>query len=1563
MVRFWQALPRPLACPLSFVLKPSEGEQVARFSELVQHPAVLRAAWQRVQDWYSTSWAPQPEFQQWHLDSARLLAELGAELSTGRYVPSAFPLLPYPKKGGQLRHYCLPSVRDQVAFGVFGALLAPLLEGAMPNFSLGNRTFRRVYRDRHPEGGEHPKWRVLPFSLADSRLYQPYRRAHGLFRRIAHWTAAALTATKPNAGNATGRAVTPDDYPDTHHPPFMAPRYWGRSRDQAYWAQLDLQLAYPSVRLQYLEAQMHSMLSPQLQKDIQENTSWLTGFGPMSWEHALELFPEDVRDALLDAPTRAQLVTEFMRCLKGVRYVPTEPSDEAPWLLDPWKPPHADQDLPSGDGAQHPGLPTGLAISGILLNVYLHPLDRMLCERSAAKDAKTRFAMLRFADDLVLMSSSREGLADALDAAWSGLCGGTDTPVLAAQTYETVPSNLRVNWTKVQPEPLAHGLKQYLKDRGQWRECDGCQQPVPPEKPAGSPPSFGAWVRQELQRGKADWLRKLHAERLRPDTLGPFVTYLVERLSVLSTDGLQNRFGEDALQRLVELHELVRFDFDDLQVKEETRLSFAASQLSRAWLSEESLKEDRNQLEELRRSIQHAVQRAPWKFQLWRAAVRAAVRRPLGCSDAPSADEDRKLALAWLTALLRQLDGEGGNAERARACWDQWTPEQIQDRASLVVRQSQSFLRASFWRHLAEVLQQLARAVQEIGDESSTASRTWSSASWLFRALPQGEVQPALAWLGTLDVWASALYAQAEGTPLPWWETEALALAVLAATPRAELHQRWRVASPRQSQATQQWKDAHALQVPRELTVLANNPKASALVASRFGSAVPMGDWTSLRGLPTTLLGHVTASDESIFSDAFVKSLSARSDAPTSARAVRALRVLGLSGVLAPPAILKRFRRQAARLALRLPSMSTARSPRARLKAWLLLEDYHTLRQHVHAMPANSERGQPATLFQVLWGNHWSEAGVRLAPAEAPVLGLPLRIALRLLREALEQLRSEASSAEHSVTAAPAPVVWTLSESGKNVLFWGRRQQFDPTSAVEGPAGGLDAPWLTSPAETPVWEVLPHALYFCPAALAPWLGGHAYTLLCHALQFWTAADGAERLLDSLFECGLGPLEFEQRWDLRDRHHLPDDFWSDLEDIVRGALLYPLHFRIAAPQLAENLQTRITALLEPGVEPDDFRWERADVMLDERQGQEAPVFISSFVPGSAPPHAQVPKLRVRSGSLGERMTARLGQISASPDWQVFLQRFPRDIPRAERQAIMRQVKSAVRETGHCLPNGASQEAGPPTEPDIVVLPEAVLPPSERKQVQALVSAKRCAVLCGELFSELPTVFRWRSRRGGNTRWLVNEASLFFPVYKETDSGPPLVRRFAIRKPMLSHVERGLAEALSARDTPPQKWRMLAGKRWYRFVHEHWGDFTVAICSDLIDPSPWWSLRAQVLHIFMAAYNTDVELFDALTWIRAYENFCNVVSSNHGAYGGSVAWTPKHEHRRELARLRGSGLFLLADVHLPVKDLFEEQQHGAQRALQKATDEWQQKKVAKAPFKSPPPSYPGRKRKRV
>ena len=83
---------------------------------------------------------------------------------------------------------------------------------------------------------------------------------------------------------------------------------------------------------------------------------------------------------------------------------------------DAWRPPHAIGDLPPEE--KDPGLPTGLAVSGILLNVALHGADRSL--RRHLPDHR-HGAIVRFADEFIILARSPHALCDLMETVWQGL--------------------------------------------------------------------------------------------------------------------------------------------------------------------------------------------------------------------------------------------------------------------------------------------------------------------------------------------------------------------------------------------------------------------------------------------------------------------------------------------------------------------------------------------------------------------------------------------------------------------------------------------------------------------------------------------------------------------------------------------------------------------------------------------------------------------------------------------------------------------------------------------------------------------------------------------------------------------------------------------------------------------------------------------------------------------------------------------------------------------------------------------------------------------------------------
>jgi len=87
--------------------------------------------------------------------------------------------------------------------------------------------------------------------------------------------------------------------------------------------------------------------------------------------------------------------------------------------------------------------------------------------------------------------------------------------------------------------------------------------------------------------------------------------------------------------------------------------------------------------------------------------------------------------------------------------------------------------------------------------------------------------------------------------------------------------------------------------------------------------------------------------------------------------------------------------------------------------------------------------------------------------------------------------------------------------------------------------------------------------------------------------------------------------------------------------------------------------------------------------------------------------------------------------------------------------------------------------------------------------------------------------------------------------------------------------------------------------------------------------------------------DFELFDQLSWTRCYELYANVVTVNHGEYGGSIAWTPKSGFDKEIFRTHGKSMSLAVTVSLPLKDLIKAQREQFSLSVQKQINVWKQK----------------------
>ena len=567
----------------------------------------------------------------------------------------------------------------------------------------------------------------------------------------------------------------------------------------------------------------------------------------------------------------------------------------------------------------------------------------------------------------------------------------------------------------------------------------------------------------------------------------------------------------------------------------------------------------------------------------------------------------------------------------------------------------------------------------------------------------------------------------------------------------------------------------------------------------------------------------------------------------------------------------------------------------------------------------------------------WSDTGADgtsvspVRPSQFPALGLPFRVAAFALAESLRRFTTAPNSGN--------PKLWSFADEHWPAMCRGRRAQLGMLPLVSEVTTVTSSVNLLRPPLSTRWPIPVHAAYGIPNSHPGTPPANFMAAWHHALQFITAVDGSESVLDQIFGQAPSAIKFGERWKLRSRLPMPTYMWTWFDEITRMAR--------TGDFVLTNLAEITTALADefsarPLMLPDEFLAERVDVELRNETSPEFPCTVMRRTTGAVPQPNPLPLQSITA----EKLVVRMAQLTAKPDWAAYPSRFPK-LRRAERMDIRRQVTQAF----HSLPQ---------TDPEwaLAVFPEVCLPADDTtvRSFEKLVAETGKGGIIGCLWRELPMAQRGFVESDA-TRYLVNEALVALPI-GTPGANRPRVRSFLVRKPLPTHVEIALAQRLTELATQSgaaTRYEMLPGRRVYRFVHGQWGDFTVAICSDLLDPVPWASLRGQILHLFMPSYNKDVALFDSLTWVRAYENYVNVVATNHGEYGGSFAWSPKSGDSKELARIRGSGLLVLVDVELPVAALHERQQNGAQDAVIAGLEVWRGQPAQRTSFKAPPPGF--------
>ncbi len=981
-------------------------------------------------------------------------------------------------------------------------------------------------------------------------------------------------------------------------------------------------------------------------------------------------------------------------------------------------------------------------------------------------------------------------------------------------------------------------------------------------------------------------------------------------MSHLHPETLSALVGDDFFSRLRDFSELILLNIKDSEVRSDTRMAYAANRLARTPIAWQDLNEEQHDqvVFILRESIGTAVKRNPDKFSLWRSALRVSL-----------IEKKREHSywgsgLAWLTSLLKYLaDAETvkrGSDERTWQVQWPWEDEEGEkdgeagepgQDALKLYRLKASFVRAQVLREFSYLVQEL-EATQE--DHYLRTPMKWHSR--FFDRTGLSKRVSLLPKMGREIV--KVLYPGERDPKAPWEERSLVELLLSYGEPRRLL-----LAPPRESPTYEVLQDRLRTTDWARFTNYFDSDFAKVYLRGWKLSDLDVlhtVDSTSASESPLKALEALLCAFElKRFPQSDFRELEdfLRRYSEPVLDAIQKTATLGNPcGLWLVLELYKRLRAIALRYSLNGVSLSVLHAMFVSLGK-MLPGLWALNKKQKWAAVGSGDLGVPEEgkieLKRLLWSVPNSKSPMFWSPdpAKCPAIGLPRQSSLRLFQLFLDDETGESGQriyAEPVLAASPASA---LAEF-RNFQFYS-----SPTPGPQQPFDGKDACFLES------FVFYPHPLVLIGQSISDessvrrrWAASCAYLL---------AVAGDETLLEILwrrFPFGLPPSE---RLVLQSSTLASDDAWVIIDSSFnrkgRDSSVE------AAEQRFKNADFHKVIELEEIV---DLRFRETGVRGALSLGNPLPL----------------------GETLYDKLIVRMAQINKSPAWGDW-----KDVLDGDFELHLPAIMDLEKALPEATPSGRA--------PSLLLVPEIAIPTEFLSPLKAELRTRLLSLIGGLYWRKVPAVAPISGYKPA-LHLILNQALVHLDFSTKPRDGYAF--SFNITKPNPAHTEYGLAKFLSMKASPDQYF-FARGYEWYRFCHQNWGPFTVAICSDLLDAGPWSKMKGHLLHLFLVAYNTDVSLYDAATWTRAYELYVNLAAVNHGSHGGSLAWSPQQKHDKTIVRLEGANQFLLADVELPIKDLLEAQKNGQEWADAKAREEieksWFVKKSKKSRFKSIPPGW--------
>lgn len=502
-------------------------------------------AWKKLENEFSfyDVWYEEESFKRFKFNLKSELSSLREEMLSGIYKLQPIHLMPFPKSGVEkVRQSFRIAVRDQVAWVAVCNILGPFAEKKMPAWSFGNRLFVPMWREHQIPENEYDeikhKWRNGKFLNSNGRVYQPWNRSWPRFRHL-------LTATmKKMAFIELDKEEKDFVEGSSQLDPWLKLQYI----QQGYFKDNSEETSVENINKSIQNDQTHT--KERHIRDIYWASIDLTQFYP-------NIKCPILYDNLIKyCNVREKKAKELIKNMLSFEIVPPEYDEidlERLGLEDEkWK--------------DFQGLPTGILVGGWLANIYLLESD---LEVDAKLKENKNVAHFRYVDDHTFLSYSPKELLHWVQSYRKLLQDKLGLVINAEKfqpggEYEIVINNLgegsssdsrntlgkvflEENWDEEYFNTESHA--QDTSD--EWERYDGIISEI--EKQCIIDPMFPT----------------------------PLMTQTLEKVSQLGSLDLDLLNDREIASVIHDLKTLIVTDFPNEEIREDTRISFASTMLSR----------------------------------------------------------------------------------------------------------------------------------------------------------------------------------------------------------------------------------------------------------------------------------------------------------------------------------------------------------------------------------------------------------------------------------------------------------------------------------------------------------------------------------------------------------------------------------------------------------------------------------------------------------------------------------------------------------------------------------------------------------------------------------------------------------------------------------------------------------------------------------------------------------------------------------------------------------------------------------------------------------------------